>query len=185
MLANTRGGCPPFFTRACRALLPLVNARHTPVCFFFFFFSFADHHPFITCRPIATRCPSSCCPRPRLFMSPLITCCLCRAALATSSPPRCPVMLPLVTHCHAVLPLVTCRPIATHCPHRVAQAVHLLTDLGSVAEMEGVNKNRCNCKWCNFFIICIKFLCFLRQPTAKQVMGCTDPPVSSIYSSQT
>ena len=69
-LASARAGCPPSFTCARRTLLPLTNARHTPVRFFF---TFPSHSltaspscsplrrvtsvasPFVTRRPVASR----------------------------------------------------------------------------------------------------------------------------------
>jgi hypothetical protein len=122
--------------------------------FLFFFFSFADHHPFVTRRPIATRRPRphrvvfALSRRPRHVSSASVAS-PCRVALATSPPSRRPVASPrIIPSPRVTLRRVALamsppsrRPIATRRPppRHVAQAARL-TGLGSATEMEG-------CEW--------------------------------------
>ena len=60
-LANARAGCPPFFSRARCALLPLTNARRF-VFFLHFHFLFADH-PALLFAPLPRVAPPLAAPR--------------------------------------------------------------------------------------------------------------------------
>jgi hypothetical protein len=165
---QTRGGRVLRVSRAPAApFFRSLNARRTPVRFFFFFFSFADRHPFVT------RCPSPRRPRsrPHCVAFAFSRRPSSRVALATSPPSRRPIASPLVMHRRVALALamsppsrrpvaspcrvaMSCHPssrvamsrrpssrVATRRPRpRRAQAARLLTGFGSAAEMEG-------CEW--------------------------------------
>jgi hypothetical protein len=145
----------------CRALLPLTNMRRTPG---FFFFSFADHHPFVTPSPrVAPHriALTLACIRPRLLHRPSS----CVAFVASPSPyhlcritsvmsPCCiapslhATMVRRPSSCVAMLHRPSSHVAMSHCPSsciamshrpcpcRVAQAACLLTGLGSAAEVE-------------------------------------------------
>jgi hypothetical protein len=149
-LANMRGGRPPFFTHAHRALFPLTNRRHMPVLFFFFFFfsSFADrflsHAHALLLAPSLRVAPSPFamhCPHCVAFAVSLSSCVVllssCVASplprcLVTSPSLRCPVASPLVTHClhcvalhHVILAVLPCCVSFAALPCRVALATSL------------------------------------------------------------
>ena len=100
LLANARAGCPPFFTRACCALLQL-----TPVCSFAFSFSFHSLTAAPSCPPLCHASPMSRRIAPLSRITPV-------ASRLCHTPPSSRVTLSL-----HVAPLSHIAPVASHPYH--------------------------------------------------------------------